>query len=182
MAIDAFTGPFITHEVTNQAPPLEDANLFTTNRPLVEGLDREGGAWAHDRVVEVGRAWGEARTQTWGRQANEHPPKLVTHDRFGNRADEVEFHPAYHMLMAQASEHELHALPWNHRDENGHVARAAMYMCSGQADAGHGCPITMTFAAVPALRHAPELYEEWVPRLTAPAYDPVLGPDKASAK
>ncbi|HEV2812995.1 MAG TPA: acyl-CoA dehydrogenase family protein [Solirubrobacteraceae bacterium] len=183
MAIDAFTGPFTTHEVTNQVPPLEGANLFTTNVPLVEALEREGGGWARTRVGEVGQAWGEECAQTWGRQANEFPPKLVTHDRYGNRIDEVEFHPAWHMLMQQASEHELHALPWNHRDENGHVARAAMYMCSGQADAGHGCPITMTFAAVPALRHAPELYEEWVPRLTAPAYDPVLDrPGKTSAK
>jgi putative acyl-CoA dehydrogenase len=182
MAIDAFTGPFVTHEVTNQVPPRDDENLFTTNVPLVEALEREGGGWARERVAEVGAAWGQQCTMTWGRQANESPPKLVTHDRYGNRVDEVEFHPAYHMLMQQASEHELHALPWNHPDENGHVARAAMYMCSGQADAGHGCPITMTFAAVPALRHAPELYEEWVPRLTAAAYDPVLRADKASAK
>jgi putative acyl-CoA dehydrogenase len=182
MAIDAFTGPFTTHEVTNQVPPVGDVDLFSTNVPLVEGLDREGGGWARERLVEVGRAWGAECAQTWGRQANEFPPKLVTHDRYGNRIDEVEFHPAYHMLMQQASEHELHALPWNHRDENGHVARAAMYMCSGQVDAGHGCPITMTFAAVPALRHAPELYEEWVPRLTAPAYEPVLGAGKRTAK
>ncbi|MDQ3740548.1 MAG: acyl-CoA dehydrogenase family protein, partial [Actinomycetota bacterium] len=182
MAIDAFAGPFVTHEVTNQVPPLEGANLFTTNVPLVEALEREGGSWARARVEEVGAAWGAECTQTWGRQANEFPPKLVTHDRYGNRVDEVEFHPAYHMLMQQASEHELHALPWNHPDENGHVARAAMYMCSGQADAGHGCPITMTFAAVPALRHTPELYEEWVPRLTAASYDPVLRAGKDSAK
>ena len=182
MAIDALTASFTTHEVTNQAPPIGDVDLFTTNVPLVEALEREGGGWARERVEEVGRAWGTERTLTWGRLANELPPKLVTHDRYGNRVDEVEFHPAYHELMAQASAHELHALPWNHRDENGHVARAAMYMCSGQADAGHGCPVTMTFAAVPALRHAPELYEEWVPKLTAPAYDPVLGADKASAK
>ncbi|HEX8208255.1 MAG TPA: acyl-CoA dehydrogenase family protein [Solirubrobacteraceae bacterium] len=182
MAIDAFTGPFVTHEVTNQVPPVGDVDLFSTNVPLVEGLEREGGSWARDLLVEVGRAWGAECTQTWGRQANEFPPKLLTHDRYGNRIDEVEFHPAYHMLMQQASEHELHALPWNNPDENGHVARAAMYMCSGQADAGHGCPITMTFAAVPALRHAPSLYEEWVPRLTAASYDPVLGAEKASAK
>ena len=182
MAIDAFAGPFVTHEVTNQVPPIGNVDLFSTNTPLVEGLEREGGGWARERCVEVGRRWGDECVQTWGRQANENPPKLVTHDRYGNRIDEVEFHPAYHMLMAQASEDELHALPWNHRDENAHVARAAFYMCSGQADAGHGCPITMTFAAVPALRHAPELYDEWVPRLTTPAYEPALGAGKRTAK
>ena len=181
MAIDAFTGPFVTHEVTNQVPPLEGANLFETNVPLVEALEREGGSWARARVSEVGAVWSR-EPMTWGRQANENPPRLVTHDRYGNRIDEVEFHPAYHELMRQASEHALHALPWNHPGENGHVARAAMYMCSGQADAGHGCPITMTFAAVPALRHAPELYEEWVPRLTAASYEPGLGAGKRSAK
>jgi putative acyl-CoA dehydrogenase len=182
MAIDAFTGPFTTHEVTNQVPPMGDVDLFSTNVPLVEALEREGGGWARERCVEAGRVWGGECAQTWGRQANEFPPKLVTHDRYGNRIDEVEFHPAYHQLMAQASRHELHALPWNHPDENAHVARAAMYMCSGQADAGHGCSITMTFAAVPTLRHAPELYDEWVPRFTAPEYDPVLRLGKTSAK
>jgi putative acyl-CoA dehydrogenase len=182
MAIDAFTGPFTTHEVANQAPPIGDVDLFSTNVPLVEGLEREGGGWARATCVEVGRTWGSERVLEWGRMANEVPPRLVTHDRYGNRRDEVEFHPAYHELMRQASEHELHALPWNHPDENGHVARAAMYMCSGQADAGHGCPITMTFAVVPALRHAPELYDEWVPRLTARGYEPELGAGKRTAK
>ncbi len=182
MAIDAFAGPFTTHEVVNQAPPIGDVDLFSTHTALVEGLEREGGGWARERCSEVGRAWGAERAQTWGRQANDVPPKLVTHDRYGNRVDEVEFHPAYHELMRQASEHELHALPWNNPHEAGHVARAAMYMCSGQVDAGHGCPITMTFAAVPALRTTPELAEEWIPRLTAPVYEPELGAGKRSAK
>ena len=182
MAIDAFTGPFVTHEVMNQVPPIGDVDLFSTNTPLVEALEREGGGWARDRVEEVGRTWGTEVVNTWGRQANENPPKLLTHDRYGNRIDEVEFHPAYHELMAKASADELHALPWTHDDANAHVARAAMYMCSGRADAGHGCPITMTFAAVPALRTTPELADEWIPKLTAAGYEPELGADKRTAK
>ena len=116
-----------THEVTNQPPPLEHFDTFSTNRPLVEALRREGGAWAHDRCVELGRTWGGEPLE-WGRQANEHPPKLRTHDRFGNRIDEVEFHPAWHKLMALGSESELHSLPWTSDQQGAHVARAAMYL------------------------------------------------------
>ncbi len=172
-----------THEVTNQPPPLEHFDTFSTNRPLVEALRREGGAWAHDRCVELGRAWGGEPLE-WGRLANEHPPKLRTHDRFGNRIDEVEFHPAWHKLMALGSESELHSLPWTSDQQGAHVARSAMYLCA-QADAGFGCPITMTFAAIPALRGgAPELAAEWEPLLMAPSYDGQLRPaaDKGSAK
>src|SRR3712207_246710 len=182
-AVDAFTsGPFSTHEVANQAPPLQDLDLFSTNRPLVEALEREGGGWALERCAEVGRVWGGAPLHTWGFQANEHPPKLRTHDRFGHRIDEVEFHPAYHQLMDLSSRHELHSLPWTSAEANPHVARAATYLTSGQAEAGHGCPMTMTFAAVPALRTTHELAEEWIPRLTAASYDPELRADKGSAK
>ena len=188
MAIDApgqaggTAGPRTTHDVHNQPPPLVDVDLFSTNRPLVEALDREGAAWARERLVEVGRVWGGEPLSTWGVQANENPPKLRTHDRYGHRIDEVEFHPAWHQLMALASEHELHSLPWTSGEDGAHVARTAMYMCSGQAEAGHGCPITMTFAAVPALRTTPELADEWLPKLTAPFYEAELGIDKGSAK
>jgi putative acyl-CoA dehydrogenase len=148
-----------THEVTNQPPPFEGVDLFSTNRPLVEALDRLG-------------------------LANEHPPKLRTHDRYGHRIDEVEFHPAWHQLMALSSSYELHSLPWRSSEPNPHTARAAMYITTGQAEAGHGCPITMTFAAIPALRHTPELAAEWEPLLTAPDYDGELRPaaEKGSAK
>lgn len=182
MAVDALSAPFTTHEVANQVPPLEDLDLFSTHVPLVEALEREGGGWARERCAEVGRVWGGDPLKLWGFQANANPPVLKTHDRYGNRIDEVEFHPAYHQLMALASEHEIHALPWNAGRDGAHVARAAMYLTSGQAEAGHGCPTTMTFAAVPALRTTPSLAEEWVPKLTAPSYDPVLRADKASAK
>ena len=171
-------------DVLNQAPPLAPYNLFATNRPLVEALEREGGGWAHERVNEIGAIWGDKPLTEWGWQAEQNPPKLRTHDRYGNRVDEVEFHPAWHQLMALASEHQIHSLPWTTDQEGAHVARAAMYQCTGQADAGHGCPITMTFAVVPALRHTPELAAEWEPLLMAPSYDPVLKPvsEKGSAK
>ncbi len=172
-----------THEVTNQPPPLEGRNLFEDHVALVEGLEREGGGWARRRATEVGAIWGGEPLE-WGVQANENPPRLRTHDRFGNRIDEVEFHPAWHRLMALASEHELHSLPWTAGRDGVHVARAALYLTTGAADAGHGCPITMTFAAVPALRAQPEIAAEWEPLLTAPAYDGELRPaaEKGSAK
>jgi putative acyl-CoA dehydrogenase len=159
-----------THEVLNQAPPLAGRNVFTDNRPLVEALEREGGGWARDRAVAAGAFWG-GEPQEWGRLANENPPKLRTHDRFGHRIDAVEFHPAWHQLMAAGVADEMHSLPWTTDREAGHVARAAIYMSGTQAEAGFGCPITMTFAAVPALRATPEIADEWVPRLMATGYD-----------
>jgi putative acyl-CoA dehydrogenase len=181
-AVDApLAGPFSTHEVTNQVPPLADLDLFSTNVPLVEALDREGAGWARERCAEVGRAWG-GEALRWGFEANENPPKLRTHDRWGNRIDEAEFHPSYHKLMALASSQGLHSLPWTSDRPGAHAARAAMGLTSGQAEAGHGCPMTMTFAAIPALRHTPELHDEWAPKLNAAGYDPELKLDKAAMK
>ena len=180
MAVDTV---ITTHEVTNQPPPLVDYDLFSNNVPLVEALEREGGGWARGRCAEVGRIWGAREVQEWGRLANENPPRLRTHDRYGNRIDEVEFHPTYHQLMALSSEHELHSLPWTIDRESGQVVRAALTM-SAQADAGHGCPITMTCAAIPALRSTPDFAAEWEPLLMARAYDGELKPAhvKGSAK
>jgi putative acyl-CoA dehydrogenase len=176
------TTPAMTHEVLNQVPPLEDRNLFEDHAALQEGLEREGGGWARERLRAAGAFWG-AEPMRWGIEANEHPPVLHTHDRFGHRRDEVEFHPAWHALMRAGVQQELHALPWRTDRPGAHVARAATYVCSGQAEAGFGCPITMTFAAVPALRMQPDLAAEWVPRLTATTYDPGLKPagEKAGA-
>ena len=150
MAVDTV---ITTHEVTNQPPPLVDYDLFSNNVPLVEALrahmpeerasgeservseghgSGEGRRWAEQRCSEVGRIWGSAEVQEWGRLANENPPRLRTHDRYGNRIDEVEFHPAYHQLMALSSEHELHSLPWTTDREGGQVVRAALTM-SAQA-------------------------------------------------
>jgi putative acyl-CoA dehydrogenase len=169
-----------THEVLNQATPMTGRNLFEDHAALREALDREGAGWARERLVAAGAFWGGEPMQ-WGFEANEHPPVLHTHDRFGHRRDEVEFHPAWHALMRAGVEHELHALPWRTDRQGAHVARAATYICSAQAEAGFGCPITMTFAAVPALRAQPDLAEEWVPRLTATTYDPELKTGKPSA-
>jgi putative acyl-CoA dehydrogenase len=174
--------PFTTHEVANQVPPLEERNLFEDNVPLVEALAREGGGWAHERAREVGAAWGGAPLR-WGFEANENPPKLKTFDRYGHRIDEVEFHRAWHDLMALAVRHELHSLPWTSRNDGAHVARTALYLTAAQAEGGFACPITMTFAAVPALRAAPAVAAAWEPRLTATTYDPQLRAmgDKPSA-
>ncbi|HWX45433.1 MAG TPA: acyl-CoA dehydrogenase family protein [Solirubrobacteraceae bacterium] len=167
---DASAAPWRTHAVLNQAPPLEDWDVFSTNTPLVEALEREGGGWAHARAVELGRLIG-GEPQRWGALANEHRPVLHTHDRFGNRLDEVEFHPAWHQLMTMGVGNELHSLPWTTDQDAAHVARAALYMTAMQAEAGFACPITMTFAVVPALRAQPELAAEWEPLVTATTYD-----------
>ena len=174
------TTPTATHEVLNQAPPMEGRNLFDDHAALQDALEREGGGWARERVRAAGAFWG-GEPMRWGVEANEHPPVLHTHDRFGHRRDEVEFHPAWHALMRAGVEHELHALPWRSDRAGAHVARAAAYVCAMQAEAGFACPITMTFAAVPALRAQSDLADEWVPRLTATSYDPELKAGKPSA-
>src|ERR671936_376470 len=147
-----------THEVFNQSTPLEGHNVFESDAVLTEAVRREGAEWATEHLSEVGRFAGSARAQRWGREANENPPKLRTHDRFGNRIDEVEFHPAWHELMRLAVENGLHALSWREERAGAHVARAALFYLASQVEAGHGCPISMTHASVAALRaHAPEL-------------------------
>jgi len=146
--------------------------VFASNLPLVEALAREGGEWISERASALGRLVGGAPQQEWGRLANENKPVLHTHDRYGNRIDEVEFHPAWHQLMSLGVEHELHSLPWTSEQPSAHSARAAMYMTAMQAEAGFACPITMTFAVVPALRAQPELAALWEPLVTAAHYDP----------
>jgi putative acyl-CoA dehydrogenase len=161
-----------THTVTNQPPPLEGLDVYSSNTPLVEAVEREGAGWVSERAAELGRFVGGAPQQEWGRLANENRPVLRTHDRYGNRIDEVEFHPAWHKLMTMGVENELHSLPWTSGEPSPHTARAALYMTAMQAEAGFCCPITMTFAVVPALRAQPELAAEWEPLLTATNYDP----------
>jgi len=166
--------PWQTHSVFNQVPPLQDIDLFESNVPLVEAVEREGAGWVRSRASELGRFVGGEPKQEWGRLANENRPVLHTHDRYGNRIDEVEFHPAWHQLMRMGVEHELHCLPWRSEEPFAHTARAALYMTAMQAEAGFACPITMTFAVVPALRAQPELAAEWEPLVTANTYDPRL--------
>jgi putative acyl-CoA dehydrogenase len=179
------TAPWRTHTVANQPPPLTGLDVFSSNLPLVEATEREGAGWIRGRAAELGRLVGEAGgpQDAWGRLANENKPILHTHDRYGNRIDEVEFHPAWHKLMTMGVEHELHSLPWTNDDPAAHAARAAMYMTGMQAEAGYACPITMTFAVVPALRAQPELAAEWEPLVTATTYDPrsIPAAEKGSA-
>jgi putative acyl-CoA dehydrogenase len=165
-------------EVRNQPPPLEGRDVFADNVPLVEALEREAGAHWRERLHSAGTFWGGA-PMAWGARANEHPPVLHTHDRYGHRIDEVEFDPAWHALMAAGVRDGLHALPWTTDEPGAHAARAALYQCAVQAEAGFGCPLTMTFAAVPALHLQPELADEWAPLLTAATYDPELRPAAA---
>jgi putative acyl-CoA dehydrogenase len=168
--------PFATHTVFNQAPPLEGVDLFESNTPLVEATEREGAGWVRERASELGRFVGGEPQQQWGRLANENKPVLHTFDRFGNRIDEVEFHPAWHQLMQMGVANELHSLPWTSDQPSPHTARAALYATAMQAEAGFCCPITMTFAVIPALRAQPELAAEWEPLLMSSSYDPRLVP------
>jgi len=158
----------------NQPPPLVDYNLYDADAPLREALEREGAAWAQDMVHDLGRLAGTQEAIDWGFQANAHPPELRTHDRFGNRIDEVEFHPAWHRLMEVAIGHGLHALPWREPRPGAHAARAAAFYIWSQVEGGHGCPVSMTYAAVPALRRQPELAAHWEPIVTTLDYDPGL--------
>jgi putative acyl-CoA dehydrogenase len=151
---------------TNQTPPLRAYNLVAANRPLLEGLRREGAGWAEGALLALGDELGGEPLE-WGRLANEHPPVLRTHDRFGERIDEVEFHPAWHSLLELGVRHGLHASSWRDPRPGAHVARAAGFMALGQVESGVGCPLSMTHAAVPALRAEPALAAEWEPLLTS---------------
>ncbi|MEU8570444.1 acyl-CoA dehydrogenase family protein [Streptomyces pathocidini] len=166
-----------THTVSNQPPPLTGYDVFTADAALVEGVDRHATPELREEVraelSELGRAAGSAQAQRWGAQANEHPPVLRTHDRYGHRIDEVEFHPSWHRLLGKAVSYGL-TDAWSRPD--GHLRRAAGFLAWTQTDAGHGCPVSMTHAAVPALRAQPELAAEWEPRLTSRVYEPELLP------
>ncbi len=159
----------------NQPPPLEGYDLFSEDRALVEALTREGGAGREGECAAFGRLCGE-RPLELGRLANEHPPVL-------RRDDEVEFHPAWHELLLIGVEHGLHAFPWEDPEPAPHVARAAKFMTLAYAEAGVGCPLSMTYAAVPALREDDSLAAEWVSRLATRTYDAELRPpaEKAGA-
>lgn len=166
-----------THEVLNQPPPLENYNLFTQDRALQEGVRRGGAQWAEADLTEFGAFAGRPEIIELGFLANENKPVLHTHDRFGHRVDLVKYHPAYHQLMQIAIEHGLHSSPWAEPKPGAHVARAAKYYLHTQVEASHGCPITMTFAAVPTLLQQPDLAKTWLPKITARHYDPRNVPD-----
>jgi putative acyl-CoA dehydrogenase len=160
-----------THEVTNQPPPLENFNSFEQDRPMIEALSREGADWAAGRAREWGKVCGSAQVIRWGFEANERKPVLHTHDRFGNRIDEVEFDSSWHELLRLGIAEGLHTSPWREPGPGAHVARASLFMLLMQAEGGVGCPISMTYSAIPALRAQPELAEEWEQRFLSLDYD-----------
>ncbi|KQS66911.1 acyl-CoA dehydrogenase family protein [Modestobacter sp. Leaf380] len=174
------SAPADTHEVTNQVPPLVGHDPIAGDTVLVEACLRHADALTLDSLEDLGTVAGSEQAQEWGRLANENPPRLRTHDRTGHRVDEVEFHPAWHELMRTAVEHGLAGAPWalasdaEHPDPHAHVRRAVGYLGWTQVDMGHGCPVTMTYAAVPAVRRAPELAAVFEAGLTSTAYEPGL--------
>jgi putative acyl-CoA dehydrogenase len=173
---DAMVVQFDTHEVFNQAPPLEGYDVFAADAALGEAVDREGAAWSRPELGTLGTLAGTASTIELGRLANRHPPELHTFDRYGHRIDVVEYHPAYHQLMRTALAHGLHAGPWADPRPGAHVARAAKVIVWYQVDAGHICPVSMTYSVVPALRHQPEVAATWEPMICSTVYDPTDGP------
>jgi putative acyl-CoA dehydrogenase len=171
---------FSTHDVANQTPPLENINLYEADAALKEAVQRDGAAWAHETLVSLGARWGDAAVLALAPLANRNPPVLHTHDRFGHRRDEVEFHPAWHQLMTAGTAAGLQCAPWAEPRAGAHVARAAAYLLYGQVENGTQCPLTMTYAAVPVLqKHAaalPMLNDVWLPRICAREYDPRFAP------
>jgi putative acyl-CoA dehydrogenase len=164
-----------THEVTNQPPPLRGHDV-SADPALRAGLDREGAGWFAADLGRLGRLAGSEQAQRWGEEANRVEPVLRTHDRYGHRVDEVEFHPSWHRLLEVAVSEGLAATPWAVERPGSHVARAAGFFTWSQVEAGHGCPVSMTYAVVPALRAQPELAAAYEPLLTSRVYDPGLRP------
>jgi putative acyl-CoA dehydrogenase len=171
---------FATHEVLNQSPPFEDVNLFAADRPLVEAVKANGGAAAEQELSEFGKHWGSAAMAERGRIANENTPKLRTFDAKGNRRDQVEFHPAYHELMAHSAHAGVHNSTWtaDGKPAGGvaEVIRAAKFYIASQVETGHLCPITMTRASVAALAMQPDLLSKVMPVLSTRSYDPTFAP------
>ncbi len=161
-----------TREVLNQPPPLQPVNLFEVDLALTEALEREGGGWGIDRAREAGAAAGSPEALEHGRRAERNLPVLRTHDRYGGRLDEVDLDPSWHWLLRGAIERGIAGLPWREQRPGAHVVRAVLFTLWSNTNAGVMCPVSMTYAAIPALRDgAPELAEEWEPRLTLPSYD-----------
>src|SRR5919107_1808894 len=160
-----------THAVENQAPPLAPYNVFDSDLPLREALEREGGGGGVDRLRDTGELAGSAEAAEPSNRAERNEPILRTHDRYGNRIDEVELDPSWHWSLRQAIEREIHCLPWRDPQPGAHTVRAALMVVWSQVGSGVMCPVSMTYAAIPALRENPELAAEWEPRLTRPSYD-----------
>ena len=160
----------------NQAPPLENYDLFESDRALREGIEREARGLDTSELVEIGTIAGNREIIDLGFAANANTPELTTHDRFGNRIDEVRFHPAYHALMALSMRHGLHGTPWLDRGASPHTHRAAKFYLMSQVESGHGCPLSMTYAAVPALAANREIQLAWAGKFGGRGYEPALRP------
>lgn len=171
---------FRTHDVLNQPPSLENYNLFAADCALQEAVERDGAGWAKKTLSDLGNVLGCRESIQLGVLANQNPPVLRTHDRYGNRRDEVEFHPAWHDLMRLGFAHAVHSAPWADAHSGAHVARAAAYHMYAQVENGTQCPLTMTYAAVPVVRRqaptSPWLRDVWLPRLLSRQYDPRFVP------
>jgi putative acyl-CoA dehydrogenase len=163
---------FDTHQVFNQATPFENINLYACDIALQEALQREGGAAADSELRALGERLGRAEVLDLGRQANANSPVLHNFDRSGRRIDEVEFHPSWHALMALMIESGVHASPWDSGLPGAQVVRAAQYLLFGQVENGAQCPVTMTYASVPALRQAGPMVASWLPKILSRQYDP----------
>ena len=164
--------PFATHRVENQPVALADFNAWISDTALREAVQREGGGWAADHLEAFGALVG-GELIAHGFAANENRPRLRTFDAYGRSIDEVEFHPSYHHLMAGSMRHGMNGFAWRNQNREGaHVARAAIMYLGAQADAGTACPMSMTYAAIPALRHTPALADRWIPKLISTDYDP----------
>lgn len=162
---------FRTHTVENQPPPLAPYDAWATDLPLREAIRREGGGWAEDRLAAFGPVAG-GELMELGVLANENKPRFVPFDRYGHRIDSVQFHPAYHAIMALGIRHGVPSFAWRHAERTGaHVARAGLTYLHNQPEQGNNCPLTMTYACVPVLRHQPALARDWLPRVTATEYD-----------
>jgi putative acyl-CoA dehydrogenase len=162
----------------NQPPILENYNLFTSDEALKTAVEANGGAWNNEHAACFGALLGKAETLELGNLANKNLPVLKTHDRFGNRLDTVEFHPAYHELMRVSIENETHSLAWTSENAGKYVARSALAFIKQQTDEGTSCPLTMTFAVVPSLKISPEIAAEWLPKVLSNEYDPRFLPAK----
>ena len=166
--------PHLTHTVSNQAAPRVDLDEYAANLPLLEAVRAYGGGWREPELHEIGRLVGSARFQQWTEQAHTVLPVLRTHDRWGNRVDEIDFHPGYHEVIAAAVRHGAHTSAWADPRPGAAVARAAVFMLFAQIEPGHACPVSMSHAVVPVLQRDPEVGRDWLPGLLSRSYDPAL--------
>lgn len=164
--------PEQTHTVFNQAKDLVDYNSYDGDTALKEAVERHGGGWAHKELHAYGELSGRADIIQSGYDANAHLPVLQTHDRHGRRIDTIDYHPSYHENMTRGLEHGNHSQPWTDDRKGAHVVRAARYYLHYQVEAGHCCPITMTFAAVPSVQRTPSVAKDWLPKILHQGYDP----------